>query len=379
MIRSFLTVGQGACYLEQFRIYENNKYGRINIMYDCGSSSSLESLKTCLSDNLDDGETIHAVFISHFDEDHINGLPFLLEKYSVKNLFIPLITEEEKKILQLSCLCGIAYCSHKEFFDKFFGEYPYINGFENVYYVASTESTDNDFIPSGWDIQYSIIRSGENVVNRIGYNNPSELSEWYYVPFNFRQKSRYNELINELNKEFKEDIDLEKILYIIKDNDDNIEKFKKAYRKVTGSTNTNTMVLFSGTKNKNTIQRIYNKRCSSCYYPYCDPCCHFHSPSGCLYMGDYNASGQTRWQGLKDAFCKYWDLIGCVQIPHHGSKHSYNSELTDLYNCFYVISAGKKNQFRHPHSQVVKDMLFKGLQPIIVTEDNNSEAVFIVE
>ena len=41
-------------------------------------------------------KVIDAVFISHFHEDHINGLDYLLSHYTVKKLFLPLLTEIEK-------------------------------------------------------------------------------------------------------------------------------------------------------------------------------------------------------------------------------------------------------------------------------------------
>ena len=125
MIRSFLPVGQGACYMERFD-FRDDEEKDIIVMYDCGSSSSLESLKKCLRDNLKGDSTIHAVFISHFDEDHVNGLPYLLKKYEVKHLFIPLITEEEAKCYLLSCLCGASFSTEGNFFKSFFNEYPYI-------------------------------------------------------------------------------------------------------------------------------------------------------------------------------------------------------------------------------------------------------------
>lgn len=90
MVRSFLPIGQGACYLERFHVCDD-KGNNITVLYDCGSMKSLQLLEDCLSNNLNDGSTIHAAFISHFDEDHVNGLPYLLRNYRVKHLFIPLI------------------------------------------------------------------------------------------------------------------------------------------------------------------------------------------------------------------------------------------------------------------------------------------------
>lgn len=61
--------------------------------------------------------------------------------------------------------------------------------------------------------------------------------------------------------------------------------------------------------------------------------------AGCLYMGDYDASGNYKWKELYEAYDTYWENIGCIQIPHHGSKHNYNSKLAQL-DAFYVMSAG---------------------------------------
>lgn len=49
------------------------------------------------------------------------------------------------------------------------------------------------------------------------------------------------------------------------------------------------------------------------------------------------------------AYGDYVEYIGCIQVPHHGSRYSYNHGLSELVRCqYYVISAGEKNSFRHP-------------------------------
>lgn len=73
----------------------------------------------------------------------------------------------------------------------------------------------------------------------------------------------------------------------------------------------------------------------------------------------------------------YWDSIGCVQVPHHGSKHNFNPKLLE-FRCIYVISAGFSNRYRHPHESVVKQFLFNHVMPYIVTEKDESELVTFV-
>lgn len=99
MIRSFLPVGQGAFYCEQFEGWGDNE--DVNIVYDCGSSTNVKLVEKQIRDNFYKGQTIHAVFISHLDDDHINGIPFLLKYCHVKKMFFPLITEKNTKYISL--------------------------------------------------------------------------------------------------------------------------------------------------------------------------------------------------------------------------------------------------------------------------------------
>ena len=381
IIRSFLPVGQGACYMERF-YFRDDEEKNIIVMYDCGSSSSLESLKECLRDNLKDDSTIHAVFISHFDEDHVNGLPYLLKEYEVKHLFIPLITEKEAKCYLLSCLCGASFSTEGNFFKSFFNEYPYIrNPFgkhTSVHFVQAyqNEGEPVNFFASNWDIQ--LIKSGENVFDKMSFPQKSEMPDWQYVPFNYMQDLRYPRLMEELQKEFGKHTTIDDVIKYAA-NDDSRKKIKNAYTRIPGSINSNSMVLYSGPLDKRCTQVKreligYSKGCDClCYY-----CRNFALKAGCLYMGDYDASGKDKWERLKESLSDYWGMIGCIQIPHHGSIRSYNEELTSSRNRYYIISAGIKNRFRHPHGYVIKDMILKQVSFSVVTEERESEVIMII-
>ena len=66
---------------------------KINIVYDCGSLTSVSFVEHQIKYNFQEDEVIHAVFLSHLDADHINGLPYLLKYCNVKKIFFPLLTE----------------------------------------------------------------------------------------------------------------------------------------------------------------------------------------------------------------------------------------------------------------------------------------------
>ncbi len=85
LTRTIHPIGQGGFYTETLE--EGGE--KINVVYDCGGNSEafmhnyLDPKKNNVNPNID------AVFISHFHEDHINGLEYLLNNYNVKTLFLP--------------------------------------------------------------------------------------------------------------------------------------------------------------------------------------------------------------------------------------------------------------------------------------------------
>lgn len=383
MIRSFLPVGQGACCIEKFDLKDDERQN-ITVLYDCGSSTSLDLLKACLKENIKENSTIHAVFISHFDEDHVNGLPYILKHYRVKNLFIPLVTEEELHYLQLICVTRLSFSLDRDFFYSFFKYFRSPHGLipsdTTIYYVQTYQS-ENITYEQKKQTRDRIIPSGEDVSYRLLPNDNKEVMyEWQYIPYNFRQKARYDDLLNELERAFNKRLTLNNILKLVENDPKNcIVKIKKVFKKISGSLNANSMVLFSGPKYKRMAQVKYDVYRPTRFKCCASECCFNHIVKpGCLYMGDYDANGERKWDDLVNAFMEYWELIGCIQIPHHGSRHNYNVELTNDRTRYYVISVGTDNKYRHPHDYVIKDMLFKGSLFSIVTEQKESEASFIV-
>lgn len=88
MTRTFHSVGQGAFYTEV--------YDGFNVVYDCGSSTGHNLVTNEIKKEFHEKEKIDLLFISHFHEDHINGLDFLLDYCDVKYIILPLQYEEDK-------------------------------------------------------------------------------------------------------------------------------------------------------------------------------------------------------------------------------------------------------------------------------------------
>ena len=406
LTRTFLPVGQGACYLERFTVFESDedrcsvicenpffaedRIGRkardpheYNMLYDCGSTTAMDCLERSLKEHLKIGSTIDAVFISHFDEDHVNGLPFLFENYDVKNLYIPLLTQKEIDCLRLGCACGALFSGYSAFFNSFLENYEnipaFINKDVNVHYIAGPENKD-DYENNEEEIRNlkgERVCSGDEItLYRISGCGDVAMWDWVYVPFNYRETSKYKKMIVELENEFGSKIDLKDALYMVDNDPSVIPRYKSVYERIPGDINSNSMVLFSGPKDK-------KRTLEECFFPASidiDMFIRTRAPigPGCLYMGDYDANGKDKWKKLKEAYSEYWSRIGCIQIPHHGSKNNYNKELANDPRKVYVISAGEHNPYGHPDDSVIKDLYIKRSSFHVVTEDKQSKVEMIM-
>ncbi|HFI0461961.1 TPA: MBL fold metallo-hydrolase [Streptococcus suis] len=378
--REILPVGQGAFYLETLRL-RGNEY---RVIYDCGSATDVTYVETQIKSNLNKGETIHAVFISHLDDDHVNGLKFLLDYCRVKNLFFPLITNRAKQFYRLRNLIN----PQSQFLTQF----------------INSDGNSIRELEGGIEVQLHPISEDANSENRaievsqviLGSNHGT--FEWIYLPHNFREDMRKQILDAELKRlnlsmsilDSKGEVDLQKLidLWQLGTNTDR-SALKKAYYKVPGSLNVNSMTLYSGTRDSSYF------RC--CYRPYCRynwKCLIYPinerslALNGCLYTGDYEAgkysknknrwvSCKQKWNSIEVVYSKYFRNISLVQIPHHGSKYNYNEGFRKKMNhATYFVSAGKNNRYRHPHKEVVIDLILNQKCFNIITEDPNSKMIY---
>ena len=83
---------------------------------------------------------------------------------------------------------------------------------------------------------------------------------------------------------------------------------------------------------------------------------------------------------VRTIYRKYWDLIGTIQIPHHGSlTTSFNENVLEGKQFLCPISVGKNNQYGHPSREVIKKIHLHNSCPILVTEDVDSKFIEIIE
>ncbi|RXZ70185.1 MBL fold metallo-hydrolase [Fusobacterium necrophorum] len=357
MIRTFVGVGQGNFYVEKFS--EKN----ITVIYDCGSLNKEELIKK-IDKTLSQDKTIDLLFVSHFHQDHINGIPYLLENYNIKTIVLPFLTPENKKIMEMTYLIELeskgpiekntimndeVYCfinnPDKFILEKNKKKNQNIKERErkytiSIYYVLDdiSKKQNENYIVGGTDFS-NILK-----LNRI---------DWHYIPFNFRDEDLIIDLQKRILGVFEDFYSCDLIELALEERKKEVWKaIGKIYKDTIKRTevNTNSMVIFSGPTQQGWIgewgggieilllrEVLHEMVCKL-----------GDLKVGCLYTGDYNANKNEGFKKLEKFFGKYWNEIGYFQIPHHGSDHNFSKDFL-RGDIFYIISClQEKNPYGHP-------------------------------
>ncbi|NVO10106.1 MAG: MBL fold metallo-hydrolase [Bacteroidales bacterium] len=357
MIRTFHSIGQGAFYTEEFDGF--------TVVYDCGSDNNIPLIEKEIRGIFEQNQKIDAVFISHLHADHVNGLAYLLGYCNVKKVFLPLINENVRLNLHV----------YNALENRL--ELPIIQSIldlgENQTSIGDTQFI---FVPeTGDESQPEILGEAtdfDTVNSKNVFQNPKiglpSFSKWVFIPFNFRNQSRSNDLKNRLIANNLDFDSIEEFESLWNDADKRV-LLREIYNSIPGSLNANSLTLYSGPEIKAGGHFFYR------YIPFSHRH-YFGHLTGGLYFGDYEAKGTQKWNQFINHYKDFWDLVGTVQIPHHGSRHNYNREINLNYPKLSIISAGYSNCHRHPHSSTVRDIIKDGGLPIMITERTGSRLIY---
>jgi len=378
--RTICNTGQGVLCIEDFREFK--------VVFDCGSLT--KPPKDIIDVFFSRTDYVKAVFISHLDADHVNCLCYLINFCHVERVFIPLISDEEYVIVQ----CRNLKSGGKnlvDFVDMLrSGRAP--KDQTRVVTVRPTPlsgGNEQDINNESFNISRNMdddrksINSGTEVVfSGFGYKGESSKDRrieqnWVFQPFNFYYPKNHTTLMRELKYLGFNVDDMDSIPHeIAKRISDKclFTMIKGIYKfDLAGSINSNSMVVYSGARCTNTgchpvgIHFYVNHHCAH----HCDWCRMYHShisdkaswddffKCGCLYTGDFDANGSKKWTSLKERYKDYWNNIGLMQLPHHGSRYSFNREIA-MMNAIFFVCAGYRNAYGHPHDSVVNFMQLTG-------------------
>lgn len=359
-------IGQGAFYSERIEC-DDRTY---NIVYDCGSGNRKKTpkrLERQIASYYKKEDVIDILFISHFDNDHINGINELRRHTSeIKNVIVPLIEQEDFWF----------YSIENNEFERFYNS---LTGLANSVYKIKPAGEDDKYYRLN-DI--GLIDLLESEKGSFEVHNATKFSlgrsiDWCYIPFNYDKKIRLNILKNELVKNGISEKELTSGWDVIGHHVDNI---KKAYKSVVADgANKTSLILYSGGVEGE--YKCWQYQGSMCYYPWIHHR-HFYryDKEGCLCFGDNDLNQANILNDLKHKLGSLVERVGTIQAPHHGAINNFNDDIFTINNSvkMFFVSFGNKNTYRHPSSGVVAEILKNGNGLFEVTEEMDSAYIQII-
>lgn len=425
--RTIWPVGHGAFYTEC--LYPNNdRDHRVTIVYDCGAKKKEIILKEIdkyldyLSSDGNCSKTIDCLVISHFHNDHVNGLQYILDNADVKYLILPQFSEKalveafvynalNGENTKNDTECDIDSPAQELIYGVVHNGYSSLSKDTQIIEVQSNveavpqvvELYDKEKVH---DLE-SIGSCTRLVVAQVPLSNTTNNNpRWMLVPINLEYpENNCYEFLKDLSLLAKKK---EKSLPDIIDNDkvnwDNLKELlqnvplfevRKCYEKYYGTNNSYCMPMYSGWENPSfahdkNIRRqncysLFHRRsfhlclckefkkwdCAIEYIKWCTwSLFNDYRLCQCLYMGDFET--KKHLDLLRNQLGPLWTEIGLQQIPHHASNNNHHP---DFYKgapykaCFGNIDKENDRSFSY---DVLKSICSDECLPFLVTEADDA-------
>lgn len=402
LFRTIHPVGQGGFYTERFKEISSFKKKSYNVVYDCGSDTGKagNGISRYVQREIDSvfsrNEKIDIVFISHLDNDHINGLEYLIREHDVRNICIPLLNSNEKLLALVKC--AVEGLRETSFVYKFILDpVESVSGLPKPPRIIFVSPLGENFENSERSIlsvnQFpDNLKTGNQIVleNSESIGIPSLHGKrryfWIYLPVNLDGAELSEKLEGYLNEEkIPVPTNSEEIKMLL-ENRSAFKKLKAFYQALPhGGINAHSMIVYSGPPEvtrcgfegfwRLAYADLYTRLYEHLYF---ERVYKYPKSSGCLYTGDF-AINKVKWSRIKSYCASLIEQIGVLQLPHHGSRHNYDScMLENSPVCF--ISVGRANKYGHPDRSVIEDVFMETQAfPLLVTESRRDQVNFIYE
>ncbi len=328
LVRTFHPIGHGAFYTERF--YEdNNPQPIFTAVYDCGSITKGNALRSAIDSEFRTYKNINVVFISHFHEDHINGLDYLQRKCNIQNIVIPLMPES---FIVYTMICNVFRWGVNNQANNLISSLNNQNtDVPSPYKIIRVDDMDNlpeDLLPGSirgiWSYRSLVLKSFSNTYN----NRLQQLVQFLQQDAVFKAIFLYKSIdYSQLNN--------------LLQNQNNIQRLRNILTNINLNGNQYNMIVGSEPKN--------------CY-----------AAKGCLYTGDAMLACAKRINLVQQYFLLN-TLYHCVQVPHHGVKGDNHN--INLYRVIKkCIISVKDNDPKRPAAKVKGDIISQGGNYANVTE-----------
>lgn len=366
VVRTFHPIGQGAFYSERHESF--------NVVYDCGAMPLSKYAKDVVKNAFTVEEDIDVLFISHFDYDHVSAIATLIKSVrSIKRVVLPLLDEQHKNVL-----ININRALSQNIIKLIGNPESFFGRDTEIIYIKAANDPKEERLEEINNRLYDfreLSHLKDDISGRIEIDSGAKLNfggsfRWVFVPYNYRNINRSTQLVHELKKA-KFDVDKLQYdpLYTLKEvtTTSSRKELRKAYSRVDGNVNENSMLLYSGPEYQNPEEHwcICDEFEDDLCWPHYWGC-----RAGCIYTGDCDLNKIQ----LDVVYSQFNGSIGVIQIPHHGSKHSFSiKSLHEFWpSIICPISFGSKNNYGHPAAEVINKLSMHGNSPIMVNEQPSS-------
>ena len=329
--RKFMPVGHGAFFIERIFVDDQRV---LTAVYDCGDSDAGVKVDTYAKQEFgqpdDEGrEMIDILFISHFDDDHINGLKYL-QPYlkQTTRVFMPFYYTHMQNVYDRNKRTGIATIisiltplNIKPIWVRYVSE--------------GEQAVEVDIDEYDYERSSQTISSGQPIIKKV-----QGIPIWRYVPFNlFNEKLHFQHFSDKVKNDLHwNDAKLQDAEHWT---DQDIKGLRNIYNSFSGTTiNDNSLIVLSD-KTIECRGHFYARRAHYFKQQNNWPSlrCFSRCCISCLYTGDMvlkrGVRKASKYVDRYETFLKdlqrYTGRISLMQIPHHGSGN--NSNIASLCDC----------------------------------------------
>ena len=388
VVRTIVPVGIGAFCIERF-VDEITSDGLFVTVYDCGKgrrNSTSAKLKTIIDAELIRyNKTIDFLFLSHFDNDHINGLSYLIQTGMVNNadttVYLPLI--EAPHIFLYEYVNSLHYNVTIQLLKK--------HQIKIIFVRPDGQFGEHEQVHNGETKQDEEIFSGCLDIDSYTSLHPNLQANliWNYIPFYLHDTGIYAEFLKYV---------LARPPYFFTEADfDNFQDWSEAekrwlkskyksfryskarYNGAVSPINMNAMLLISDrtnnvqVKNVATTAHLHNMQNGVC-----------RTFAGCntsaIYASDVGLNNNQYFNRVRVAICNYVvnGIAGLFQIPHHASPHCYNKNIFACMPFEMAFCNCKQGSINPSYCIQYEHDAIKAKRPFIIV-DNNSVRQLVQE
>lgn len=378
-------VGQGLFYTGEIK----SEGKAFNFVYDCGGN---ESIITKMVDKYIpySDKYIDMLVISHFDNDHINGLPLLLKKVNkINKLFIPYCGDIASYLLLVSYIYGNGSS--------------FSNKINDIILVRTSELEEENRLIDFEELRLENVLDETYRIDNIRVSTMDTSSSsinlraiWQFKLYNTFLKGKISvdiikQKIDKLITE-KKCTSLGELL--LNHLDDIINDLKDIYKPYVSSNlrnskhNQASLCLYHsplvriynyevGCVPKQTFKEFMEGKKLGCplYFKCYSSIFSLNERVGTMLTGDISLRVNKltkKYDHFRNYFSSEKDKVLFFLVPHHGAVNNWNPAILKDFKKvnFFLNSAGLNNGYGHPDGDVIREIVSTGASFLWANENN---------